>query len=54
MVKMHTVRSGQVSESFASSTQQQDSQYDAFVPGSHAIFLYGQALCEPLSDMSAT
>ena len=41
-------------ESFASSTQQQDSQYDAFVHGSHAIFLYGQALSEPLSDIYAT
>ena len=40
MVKMPTVRFGQVSQSFVSSVLQQTSQCDAVVYGSDAIYIF--------------
>ena len=59
MVKMLTVKSGQVSEPFAFNMQRQSSLCDAFVhesghpADSGAMFVFAQALCQPFSDMSA-
>lgn len=59
MVKMLTVKSGQVSEPFAFNMQQQISLCHAVVhesghpADSGSMVLFAQALCQPFSDVSA-